>query len=1709
MRTILTIDDQKDNLTTIEALLKNHLDDCELLTAMSGEEGIARAQKEQPDVILLDIIMPKMDGYEVCKKLKADKLTKHIPIVMVTAIKTDVESRVKGLEFGADAFLYKPIDATELSAQVKAMLRIKEAEDKLRAEKEDLEKLIEKRSSEIVKNNKKLRLEINERKKAENQLRLSEKKHRTQQAFLEMLINTIPNPVFYKDKQGKYVGVNSAFTNFIGISAKNVIGKSVFDISPKNIAEEYWKKDNELLKNPGTQHYEWKAKNKDGEIRDVIFDKASFTDTFGEVGGLVGIITDITERKIAENELLKNQYYLKKAQEIGSIGTWELDLQRNILMWTEENYKIFGVPLDTPVNFELFLKCVHPEDREYVSKAWADGINTKKYDIEHRAIVNGEVKWIREKAEFELDKKGNPVMAIGFSQDISSQKMADNLILQSEIRYRELVETINSGVAVYKVINDGNSGSDYIIQDFNKTALKIEGMRKEEVIGKSLLDIRPTIDEYGLIPIFKKVWKSGEAAYYPAKEYKDNKYSNYYENRVFRLPNGEIVAVYDDVTARENASLLIKESQERYDLAVNATQDGIFDWNLITNEIYYTPSWKNMLGYTDDELPNDFSIWETLTKPEDVKKSWEMLQEVIDKKRDRFEMEFKMKHKDGHWVDIHSRANAILDKKGKAVRMIGTHIDITERKMVEKKSKEQDKEKSAMLKGMLNAFVIFESVFDENNQFVSYRFQYINDAYEKITGVKNEEVFGKTVHEVWPDTEPEWIKRYGEVATSGESQSFELYHDPTKKHYHCNVYRPFETNEKFCVIFEDVTERKHAEEQIRLITQRLQLSTESAGIGIWDLNLKNNILIWDKRMFELYGIEEADFEGAYEAWIAGVHPDDIVQADKEVQDAINGKKDFHSIFRILWPSGEVRYIEAYAMVQTDNDGAPERMIGVNWDISERKKAEIELNESETKYRTLIENSIQGVVIAQSDPVRLSFASSAMADISGFTVSELTSMNPETLAKLIHPDDRQRFFTNFQKRLGGENFERQSEYKIVDKSGAIKWVLVFSSRIKYQGEDAAIATFLDVTDRRLAEQTLVESEEKYRSLMENLPVGIFRSTYEGIGISANQAMADIYGYQSVEELLSVPTSDFYTSEYPREDNISILEVEGSLLGHETLERKKDGSLVWVSVNYRASFDEKGKIKYIDGVINDITERKKAEVSLRESEEKHRTILKTASDGFWLVDVNGHLIEVNDSYSRMSGYSEEELLQMSISDLEVLESKDEIIQRIKKIIKVGEARFETKHLRKDGSHFDVEASVQYQNTDGGRFVCFMHDITERKIADQKLLNALEKAKESDRLKSAFLATMSHELRTPLNAIIGFSDIINKDVPLEDILKFNETINTSGIHLLHIVEDIFDITLIEEGQLNIIKEKVQLSSLMNNILEVMKLEQGKTNKVHLDFNLIVPNEGKDLVIHTDGSKLKQILINLLKNALKFTHQGYVHYGFEIETIKNKTNLKFFIEDTGIGIPKDKWEIIFDHFRQVEETHTKTFGGAGIGLSIAKKLTKLLSGDIWLNSELGKGSTFYFTIPLEESDMASIKIQPKKEISGKSATIKQINEKDKTILVVEDDENSFEFLKVILEKSGANTLWSKNGEEAIEQCKQNPKIDLVLMDINMPIMNGYEATREIKKLRPNLPIIAQTAYAMAGDQEKSLEAGCDDYITKPIKQEVLITKIEELLSI
>ncbi|MCD4790192.1 MAG: response regulator [Bacteroidales bacterium] len=391
--------------------------------------------------------------------------------------------------------------------------------------------------------------------------------------------------------------------------------------------------------------------------------------------------------------------------------------------------------------------------------------------------------------------------------------------------------------------------------------------------------------------------------------------------------------------------------------------------------------------------------------------------------------------------------------------------------------------------------------------------------------------------------------------------------------------------------------------------------------------------------------------------------------------------------------------------------------------------------------------------------------------------------------------------------------------------------------------------------------------------------------------------------------------------------------------------------------------------------------------------------------------------------------------------------------------------------------------------------LEDVVEK---EQALKAAKEKAEESDRLKSAFLANMSHEIRTPMNAILGFSQLLNDVESEEERNKFVNLITSNSEHLLSLINDIIDVSKIEAGLMTIEKNKCSVNQLLEEIYHVFNTNKNKKIKEkNIQIKLNIPLAENESIILTDSTRLRQILSNLIDNAIKFTESGTIEYGYKI---KDPQTLEFYVKDSGEGIPEDKQEIIFERFIQTDMSLTRTQGGTGLGLSITKAFVKLLGGEIRVKSKIDQGSTFYFTLPYKKAKPI---IKPR--ASEKKAT--DYIWENKTILIAEDVEDNFLLIESILSNTQVQILWAKDGKEAIDICKENKNIDLILMDIRMPVINGYEATKQIKQFNNDLPIIALTAYAIDGDSARAFEYGCDDYITKPVIKEELLSLINDYL--
>ncbi len=397
---------------------------------------------------------------------------------------------------------------------------------------------------------------------------------------------------------------------------------------------------------------------------------------------------------------------------------------------------------------------------------------------------------------------------------------------------------------------------------------------------------------------------------------------------------------------------------------------------------------------------------------------------------------------------------------------------------------------------------------------------------------------------------------------------------------------------------------------------------------------------------------------------------------------------------------------------------------------------------------------------------------------------------------------------------------------------------------------------------------------------------------------------------------------------------------------------------------------------------------------------------------------------------------------------------------------------------------------------------HLVDSRTRELQKQISGRKIAEESDKLKSSFLANMSHELRTPMNAIIAFSNFLREpDLTEKRKNEYLDHITSAGDSLLRLVDDIIDIAKIESKQLKIFIQPTSINRLLNELYKIFSETRIQNKKKLIQFNLVSDTKF-NYIINTDAQRLKQVLTNLIENAFKYTDKGRIDFGFQL----GEQSVTFFVSDTGVGIPKDKQELIFSRFYQLNHMSERKTSGTGLGLAICKNLAALLGGNMWLESEPGKGSTFYIKIPVD-----SVKKQPNPQFIEESLNTKRqlqqgYNWNNITILVAEDEDLNYKVLDTCLTRTNAHIIRAKDGASAIEICR-NQRVDVVLMDIQLPGLDGYTATQEIKKMNNRTPVIAQTSFAMTGEKEKCLQAGCDDFVSKPLNIELLLQKIEHYI--
>jgi PAS domain S-box-containing protein len=759
-------------------------------------------------------------------------------------------------------------------------------------------------------------------------------------------------------------------------------------------------------------------------------------------------------------------------------------------------------------------------------------------------------------------------------------------------------------------------------------------------------------------------------------------------------------------------------------------------------------------------------------------------------------------------------------------------------------------------------------------------------------------------------------------------------------------------------------------------------------------------------------------------------------------------------------------------------------------IKEKNEAEVALHESEERFRVLYNEAVVGLY---------------RTNLHGEIIQANT-----TLIKMLGFQSFEELKKRNLKEAGyGPSFWRRDFIDQVEKSGEVNgleavWIRKDDTEIFVRESTKAIyspegeilyfdGTVQDITDQKLADEKVKATQLILEGILNTIPVRVFWKDSNLVYLGCNKIFAQDAGFEYPKDIIGKNDCQLVwkdQAELYMADDKQVIESGIPKFNIEENQTTPEGNIITLLTSKIPLLNSNGKISGILGTYVDITKRKKAEEQLQQAYLFNESLLRTIPFGMDIVDENGNILFLSESFRRIFG---EEAINRKCWDLYRDDKKQCRDCPLVKGIKTGETDTYESHGVLGGRIFDIShTGMIYQGKKA--ILEIFQDVTERKENEEQLIMAKDRAEESDRLKTAFLNNISHEIRTPMNAIVGFSALLAEpDVDAQKRQAYNELIMQSSDHLLSIISDMVEISNIEA---NLVKVTLSEVNINQNLQFIYKqyLPLAEEKSLTLSYDTFLPDSEANVL--ADITKLNQILSNLVNNALKFTEQGNI----KIEYRRKNDFIEFCVSDTGVGILPEYHERIFDRFFQLQSSASRLNEGTGLGLSISKSYVELMGGEFSLSSEPGKGTKFFFTIPYRTQIRED---KPVVEIPGNKDIFFPEN---KTILVAEDSDTNYKLITYFFHGTNTKILRAKNGKEAVEIALSEKDIDLILMDIRMPVMDGYSAVKRIRKENPFIPIIAQTAYDV--DKNFAIGLGCNGFISKPFDKVHLLNSIKEFLN-
>lgn len=1378
--------------------------------------------------------------------------------------------------------------------------------------------------------------------------------------------------------------------------------------------------------------YEFKVMLKQEQIIHIELQALHFRDDKGVNTRIFGVCQDITERKLAEEELTKSKSILSEAQRIGNIGSWEYDIVTNTSVWSAEIYRIFGLdPFEIEATFDAYVEYTHPEDRKMVIEAYNDSVeNRTPYDIVHRLrLEDSTIKYVSERCETFYDDDGKPIRSIGLVQDITRGKQAEKAMLESERRYHSVIDAMTEGIILQ--LADGT------IQASNASAEQILGLTTDQMMGRTSMD-----------PRWRSIHEDGSP--FPADTYPSvvtlqtgkpcsnvimgvhkpegilswiaiNSSPMFKENET--LPYA-VVSSYTDITEPIQTDKALKESEKKFRTIFENSRLGN-SMTGVDGTLNINKAFADILGYTEKELKKKH--WKEITHPDDLEESETIVNSLLAGETDSAQYEKRYKHKKGHFIWTEVNTTLLKDSDDKPLFFFTSISDISQRKDNEEKIENYQKNLEQLVEERTQEVKKLSQAVEQSPASVVITdingdIEYVNPYFTTLTGYSSEEVMGRNPRFMnATGLNKSYYKSMWDSILNGKNWNGEFINKKkngelfTESIAVSPIFDEAGNITNFVAVKRDITEDKKLQQELMIF--KFFADTSSQGFGMADLN--GRIYYMNKSLCELYRVKQTPVG---EPFFMFYKDESLKLLTEEIIPATisngnwQGELDLHSVHGNIVPA----YHNFFVI--KDEGGQPIRLATIITDITKRKQIEEEL----LQFKSFADTTTEGFGMAELDG-RILYQNKALNDL----LDEKETPCGSALIKYFAPESKGLFKNEIEKSLINKG-AWQGEVVLNSAKGnhLVAYMNLFFLKNDSGIPERMAAVIQDITRRKQIEEELQKAKQEAELLNKVTEIVSESQTFE-LGLK-----------ECLDAICSStqwPVGHVY---------IPLLE------GEEVLIPTK----IWHFDDEKAfstfrNVTEKTVFKKGEGLPGRIWESEQPNWIYNVHKDKNfprNTFVKDlgvkGAFGFPII-INHELEAVCEFFTTIEIEPNEQFLQsmMSVSN------------------QIGR-------------------------------------VFERNRNAEELKKAKDEAESANRAKSTFLANMSHEIRTPMNSVLGFAEILSGKITDPKHKSYLKSIQSSGKSLLTLINDILDLSKVESGKLELSYDSLRVEPFFNDIINIFRLkieEKGLNFQIDIDADL-------PLGIHIDELRLRQIIINLLGNAVKFTDKGYIRFSVRQESqTKDAVNLIILVEDTGIGISKTFLSKLFDTFQQEDGQISRKYGGTGLGLAISRRLAKVMNGDIKVSSKRGQGSEF--TLILKQ-----VKISHEAVEVAESELIRpdQVVFQGSQILIVDDSEEIRKYFVEVLSDTNLKTMLAENGKKALQKAKKTVP-DLIITDLKMPVMDGFELVETLKRevQLKEVPIIAVTASVMKENISKIQSSKFDGFLIKPVQMKDLYAELLKFL--